>query len=308
MSESQENQVIITKDIVVLYHAHCPDGFGAAYIAHKKFGDDADYVPCKRGAIPPQDLEGKLVYVLDYSFSYDEMKSLVARARKVITIDHHVSAEEEVKLSHEYVFDVNFSGAYLTWTYFFPNDDVPDFIKYLSDGDRAVFTRPYAHELCAYIYSQPHTYESFDRLVKLFSSEDGKRDILERSKELLLYRDKIVTVSLESVHFVRLEGVLMPAINAALPIDERSYVLAKVYELYPPVALMYRFDGGVWKCSLRSNGSFDCTLIATKHEGGGHKGAAGFVLHGNGDWLPGASFVSKEEALKEFGLTLSRQV
>ncbi len=37
------------KDIVVIYHKHCPDGFGAAYAAWKKFGDAAEYLPASYG-------------------------------------------------------------------------------------------------------------------------------------------------------------------------------------------------------------------------------------------------------------------
>ena len=33
------------KDIVVIYHAHCQDGFGSAYAAYQKFGDTATYIP-----------------------------------------------------------------------------------------------------------------------------------------------------------------------------------------------------------------------------------------------------------------------
>ena len=39
---SEENQ---EKNIVVLYHADCLDGFGAAYAAWEKFGDTAEYIP-----------------------------------------------------------------------------------------------------------------------------------------------------------------------------------------------------------------------------------------------------------------------
>ena len=40
-------------NISVLYHADCPDGFGGAYAAWKKFGDTAEYIPVKYGRTPP---------------------------------------------------------------------------------------------------------------------------------------------------------------------------------------------------------------------------------------------------------------
>ena len=35
----------ITKDIVIFYHKECQDGFSGAWVAWKKFGESADYVP-----------------------------------------------------------------------------------------------------------------------------------------------------------------------------------------------------------------------------------------------------------------------
>ena len=34
---------------LVIYHASCADGFGAAFAAWLKFGDDAEYVACSYG-------------------------------------------------------------------------------------------------------------------------------------------------------------------------------------------------------------------------------------------------------------------
>jgi uncharacterized protein len=56
------------KDIVVVYHAECTDGFGAAYAAWKKFGDTASYIPLKTQVEITIDFTNKEVYVVDYSF------------------------------------------------------------------------------------------------------------------------------------------------------------------------------------------------------------------------------------------------
>jgi hypothetical protein len=34
---------------LIIYHAHCTDGFGAAYAAGCKFGDMAEYLPRNYG-------------------------------------------------------------------------------------------------------------------------------------------------------------------------------------------------------------------------------------------------------------------
>ena len=50
------------KNNIVLYHAGCPDGFGAAWACWKKFGDNAEYMPVSHGS-PPPNVEGKNVYI-----------------------------------------------------------------------------------------------------------------------------------------------------------------------------------------------------------------------------------------------------
>ena len=58
---------------VVIYHADCTDGMGAAYSAWKCLGNRAEYYPCKHGDNPP-DVKGKNVVILDYSFSNEVTK------------------------------------------------------------------------------------------------------------------------------------------------------------------------------------------------------------------------------------------
>src|SRR3989338_9515798 len=43
----------------ILYHANCPDGFGGAYAAWKKFGDSAEYIPVKHGKPIPENLTAR---------------------------------------------------------------------------------------------------------------------------------------------------------------------------------------------------------------------------------------------------------
>ena len=50
---------------IVLYHAYCADGFGAAWAAWQKLGDDADYLPVRHGNPPPTLPEGASVYIPD---------------------------------------------------------------------------------------------------------------------------------------------------------------------------------------------------------------------------------------------------
>ena len=61
---------------VVIYHADCTDGFGAAYSAWKQLGNRAEYYPCKHGT-PPPDVAGKNVVILDFSYGNQITKNMI---------------------------------------------------------------------------------------------------------------------------------------------------------------------------------------------------------------------------------------
>ena len=64
---------IPAENIAVIYHAHCPDGFGAAYAAWKALGPKVQYIPLRNGASPPELDPATRMYILDLSFSRDRM-------------------------------------------------------------------------------------------------------------------------------------------------------------------------------------------------------------------------------------------
>ena len=68
MIKFREKRKIIrkpTKSIVVLYHHDCTDGFSAAWVAWKKFGNTADYIGINPGTAPIGGLKNKEIYMVD---------------------------------------------------------------------------------------------------------------------------------------------------------------------------------------------------------------------------------------------------
>lgn len=300
MEEKERKILTELKDIVVLYHAHCVDGFCGAWVAHKKFGDGASYIPIKRGELLPLGLDGKVVYVIDFSFSREDIALAESLTKRLVMIDHHHSSKEEIESAKEHLYNEEFSGGYLAYQYFFPDKEVPLFVKYISEQD-TFLQRIEGHEkYTPIIYVREMTFANFDELEILFETKEGRVHLEALSKVVLECERNVLRPILDSVHFVVVEGVTMPAVNATLPMHERSLALHSIYEKYPPVALMYRYDDGVWKCSLRSNGEFDCIAIAEKFGGGGHKGSAGFAVKGDMP-LPFARLNREAEAKRKEG-------
>jgi nanoRNase/pAp phosphatase (c-di-AMP/oligoRNAs hydrolase) len=266
------------KDIVVIYHKNCPDGFAAAWAAWKKFGDSASYHTASYGDPALEGVKGKEVYVLDFSYNAEQLPILESKAKRLVVIDHHKGGEAHVKATKEYVFDLSHSGAYLAWQYFHPGIKVPDFIEYLSDGDINIYTKQDAHTICTYICSTQKTFEAFQKVYEEMEDVGKREQVIEKGVLLERYKDFILEPALNSIHFINLAGTVLPAVNCVFPMDEKSDLIHRMYKLYPPVAMSYRYDEGEWKCSLRSNGTFDCTVLAGKFGGSGHPGSSGFAI------------------------------
>lgn len=99
---------------LVIYHADCTDGFGAAFAAWLKLGDEAEYLPMQYNADFCDPVGQREVYILDFSFPRETMHHLFATAKRVVWLDHHASvmkewgegsvpAGVEVRLSNEHV-------------------------------------------------------------------------------------------------------------------------------------------------------------------------------------------------------------
>lgn len=120
--------------ITVLYHANCSDGFGAAYAAWKKFGDAATYHAAHYGEEPP-DVAGKVVFILDFSYSRDTLKAMIEAASSLTVLDHHKTAQADLEGLPGVYFDMTKSGAVMAWEFFHPDKQVPEFLRYIQDRD-----------------------------------------------------------------------------------------------------------------------------------------------------------------------------
>lgn len=266
----------VLQDIVVIYHAHCPDGMAAAWSAWKKFGDTASYLPCSDRREPPLGLTEKEIYILDFSYSKEVLQNLERSNKKVVVLDHHISAKDDVLSVEGGIFDINRSGAGLSWDYFFPNSPRPQLVNYIEKGDMNPHNLPDGEHLSQRIIATPFTISAYDTLIKRY--EEDPASVIHEGEIINLYVDQIFDLGMNDFEMVLFEGYTIPAINIALPQTTKSQLLLKMYTKIPPLAMSYRFENGFWKVSLRSDGSVDCSLLAAKYGGGGHKGAAGFVV------------------------------
>ncbi|MBX2866550.1 hypothetical protein KTR10_01140 [Candidatus Kaiserbacteria bacterium] len=265
------------KDIVVIYHAECRDGFGAAYAAWKKFGDTASYIPRRTQTEVPEGLIDKEIYIVDYSYDKETLRKLVDENTSVVVIDHHESARSAVESFPQNVFDNDHSGAVLTWQYFHPDTPVPEMLLYVEDHDLWRFALPEHREFNIALGEYERTFTVWDELNESLKEENARINFIAKGSLLAKFEDKLVARIMEYKERVLFEGHEVWAINASR--TYRSILgnqLAELNESEGGTALgivYYRYGGRV-HISLRSIGDVDVASIAGKYGGGGHKNAA----------------------------------
>lgn len=262
------------KNILVIYHADCPDGFGAAYSAWKKFGDTAEYLPVFHKTEPP-DVRGKDVYTLDYCYSKDITARIMGQANRLVVIDHHVTAEEAVKMATEHVFDNFHSGSFLSWQYFHPEAPVPLFIRYVEDKDLWKFALPDSNAVFFWLVNLPREFVAWDRIIADFEDERKRSSFVAEGKRIEGQMMRVVNDHVARAKEVSFEGYKTLIIETAVYHSEVGHALAKKL---PPIGIVWVEKNGKFSVSLRSDGTVDVSKLAQKYGGGGHKAAAGFVL------------------------------
>ena len=259
----------------ILFHANCPDGFGAAYSAWKKFSNDAIYIPVFHGEPLPELQVGADVYIIDFAYDRDTLIDL-SQSHAIQVIDHHKTAQEDLEGLDFAIFDMNQSGAVLAWKYFHPDTEVPLLLQYIQDEDIWNWALPQAREVCTALQLYPMTFESWDNL----SVEELKKE----GKVALAFKQKQIKKLIKRADIHNIAGYMVPVVNSPLFISELGNELCKAY---PEASFSASYSDlkGRRKWSLRSIGEFDVSRVCKEFGGGGHRNASGFSTSIEGENL-----------------------
>lgn len=270
--------------IYVLYHSNCNDGSGAKFAAWSKFGDAATYIPVQYKNPLPEIEDGSDVYIVDFSYPRKELESLAARVNKLVVLDHHKTASEDLKGFPDAVFDMNKSGAVLAWEYFHPGVEVPKLLLRVQDRD--LWNWSYTDtgaitSLSMLAKDDPLKWEELSN--KPFSTLLSEGEAIMRYKEHeteFLANKAQVTWHRDGVN----SGVFSYVNATSLQSEICNYLLKESVDpliAYLPdfaAAFIVTADGRVL-VSLRSlKGGFDVSALAKKYGGGGHQAAAGCTM------------------------------
>ena len=268
-------------NIVCVYHGGCVDGTASASVLLRAFPHAQcfpltnNYTQKDISRIREVLKHATIVYMLDYTTALVDI--VACTSCDIVVIDHHVGAQQDVFAVTQkyprvkYVYDVNLSGATLTWKHFFPGKTTPKVLRYVQDIDtwqnhygaqaRAVHTRlslerdnPKAMLSC-FMRPAKHLEKEGEILVR-FTESQVAEDFVQRVYQVAWG-----------------EGVVVLA-NASQNISVLGNLFA---EMHGVPAGIYRVQGKDVRISFRSTEACHTTALdsARMWGGGGHTHASG---------------------------------
>lgn len=285
-----------------IYHGNCADGFTAAWVVRRALGENVDFHPGVYQQSPPN-VVGRDVIMVDFSYKRQVLEEIITKADSVLVLDHHKTAQADLEWiqvpfgpgwdRHKQnvyqdicegvagkpyaLFDMDRSGAQVTWDFFFPETPRPLIVDYTGDRDLWQFKLPLSREVNAFVFANEYTFKNWDYLhAQLRDHMDVQRigdwgGAIEKRH----HKDVAELISVMKRRMM-IGGHDIPVANLPYTLTSDAGHLMAQGELF---AACYwdTPDGRVF--SLRSTDvGLDVSEIAKRYGGGGHRNASGFKM------------------------------
>lgn len=293
------------KPDMMLYHADCADGFGAAFAAWLKWGDAVEYIPVSYGQEPPEVL-GKHVLIGDFSYKRDTIERIAPGAASIVILDHHTTAKAELDewrrfrekperfrpnviaamngdlarngyLPVSALFDMDRSGAVMMWDFCFPGEEAPLLLKLIEDRDLWRFDLPQTKPFGVWLRCEPFEFERWELIAQQLNDARDCANIMAEAEAMQRFFDQKVAEIARYARFERMAGHSVVLCNCPpMFASEVGHLLLKQYASVD-FAACYSDHANTRAYSLRSEDSrVDVSEVAKRWGGGGHRNAAGF--------------------------------
>jgi oligoribonuclease NrnB/cAMP/cGMP phosphodiesterase (DHH superfamily) len=220
-------------------------------------------------------LPGETIVIVDFSLQKaGDFERLLEITDNVTWIDHHKTAiEMHGDLDLRGIRQDGVSGCELTWKFFYPSLPTPRVVLLLGDYD--VWAFKYGEETnrlqtgIRLYRTSPESIMWTRWLNPLYTPIDELRD----GQISLDYRNNYYAGLIKAwSFFTDFEGYKAVACNAGSVSSQLFDSVTEDYDLMMP----FCFDGKQWTVSIYTKKDIDCSALAKKYGGGGHKQAAGF--------------------------------
>ena len=268
------------KKILAIYHKNCIDGTTAAAVMLRKFPQVVLF-PLSNG-YTAEDLDPVFLLIDNETEIYtvdcgSGVRELLTKGFKVTTLDHHIGVKDSLNLlakenpNFTYIFDNDRSGASLAWQYFFPDEKLPELIKFVEDSD--LWKGQFGDETR---YVNNYLWMFTNNPQGVLNIIEGNLDEVKMKGEVISnYTNKEILelIELPSLN-IKIGEYILPAYNITTHESACGNILS---EKYNQTAVMYTIKGNVVKFSFRSkeNQTPSALDLAKILGGSGHVNAAG---------------------------------
>lgn len=290
------------KPDVCIHHFPCDDGFASAWVVRRKWPETVITGTNYGLPLPDVDIVGKNLLIADFSYKPEALADVAALAKSVVILDHHKTAEADLRQSKvecrafraadidQMLSDVHFlgrppiiahfdmdrSGAALTWEFCFPDEPIPVMLQFIEDRDLWRFKLRETRAFSLYLRSFPYDFDVWTTIAdRIYSDPNlviGEALSIERFYDQKL-AEMLPTAVLKSIG--RWKDVPVAHAPYAFASD-LAHELLKAHPSAPFAAVVVDAYGGR-TYSLRSeDGREDVSEVARTFGGGGHRNAAGF--------------------------------
>lgn len=280
--------------MTIIYHSRDMDGFTSGAICKHKF-PEAQLVGFDYGEKIPYHrmVKGESIIMIDVSVPMHEMMALSNFSNGQLTwIDHHKSAIEEYNKFFPdgvspfvAVLQDGIAACEIGWKYLVSQDHIPTAVQLIGEYDtwrRDNELRwkdriyPFQFGIRA-ICNSPETFPE-SLLNSYLTSDQEVTKIIENGKAILKYQDQVSELTCRKSSFeFGFDGLKAICLNTG---GINSEFFKSVYdEQKHDIMMPFQFNGKFWVVSLyTTKPDIDCSVIAKKWGGGGHKAAAGFQV------------------------------
>lgn len=281
--------------MIHVFHHNDADGFSSAAIVRRAFQEENIRYICCNYSFPLSNYAAEIqstdyVFIVDYSFKANtlcELNSLLKRVgrERLVWIDHHVSSEALINSNPELrdikgVVDTRFSAVALAWMYFhnLPYCEesylsCPYAVRLISDYDTWTKSDPNSDYFDSGLNSYDLSVDSF-MWNSLFENDSMVDQLISDGMAIRRYMRQYYANKLSRYAFeTTFAGYRCLAINQ----KDNAGIFGDKRGMYP-LCVIFQTDGGRWFYTVYSSDPMiDCSKIAERFGGGGHKGAAGFM-------------------------------
>ena len=268
-------------------HHNDLDGRAAAAIVAKRYPDAKFHEVDYASNIPFDEFTpDDEVVIVDFSLQKPgDWHKLFSVTRRVTWIDHHESAIKNFPddlPTPDGVRDTRKCGALLTWDFFFPDSTVPKALRLIDQWDRGVHGN--AEEVLNFSTAMwvQDTRPNSRIWTQVFHAKHNSqffRKIDMQGEAVRVYQGVINLQTMRKAHEVELAGHRALAVNTdrsgSKIFDSVSAEVRQGFDLF----VCYGFDGYAWTVHVYSDPDvIKANEIAERFGGGGHPGAAGFIV------------------------------